>query len=186
MNKRIGYGSMLQGAVITMGLALLLSCGFAYAEKEGEKYTPSLLMPPAEVDQSLLNRRLQIARKDIEAFQVFAENFRNNGDPKGLAQLQNPADDFLAKHLDNLFERETEHSPIEATRLTAEIMFIKARLFMALNRGKAARDTIAEMKKRFSAYQKISVELPGKTTTLDKGIRLLDEELAKTAAAAKK
>jgi len=42
------------------------------------------------------------------------------------------------------------------------------------------------MKKRFGSYQKISVELPGKTTTLDEGIRLLDEELAKAGAAGKK
>jgi len=144
-----------------------------------------MVLPPPQEDQSVLNRRLQAAKRDIEAFRIFAENFRKDGDMKTLAQLQNPVDDFLKKHVDNLLAQGFEYSTLETTRLTAEIMFIKARLFMSLNREESARNTVAEMKKRFGSYQKISVELPGKTTTLDHGIRMLDEELAKTATTKK-
>lgn len=184
MNERIGYTARVLVVVVIVGQALLFSFGLACAENTGEKFVPSLL--PAQEDQLLLNRRLQIAKRDIESFQIFAENFRNNGETKTLVQLQNPVDDFLKKHVDNLLAQSTENSPLETTKLSAEIMFVKARLFMSLNRADTARNTIAEMKKRFSSCQKISVELPGKTTTLDEGIRLLDEELAKTATTEKK
>lgn len=186
MNERLRYAARVGVAVFTMGVALLLSCGVACAETgKGEK-NPALLLPPAQEDQTVLTRRLQTAKRDIEAFRVFAENFRNNGNLKTLAQLQNPVDDFLKKHVDNLLAQSFQNSNLETTRLTAEIMFIKASLFLSLNRGDAARDTVAKMKQRFGSYQKISVELPGKTTTLDEGIRLLDEELAKTASSQKK
>jgi len=62
-------------------------------------------------------------------------------------------------------------------------MFIKTRLFMSMDRNEDARNTVAEIKKRFGSYQEISVELPDKTTTLDEGIRQLDAELAKIATA---
>lgn len=214
MNKHIDYGSACRVAVMVVGGALLASCSTVKTERAvatngpsltsppvvavpappaaltstagGEKYTPSLLSPPAEVDQSVLNRRLQTARKDMAAFLSFAENFRKNGDLKALEQLRSPVDDYLTKHVDNLLVQGTEHSPLETTRVTAEILFIKARLFMSLDRRDEARNTVADMKKRFSSYQKISVEFPGKATTLDEGIRLLDEELAKVATAEKK
>jgi hypothetical protein len=169
-----------------MGLALLLSFGIAHAESAKDAVSSTLLPPPAHEDQSVLKRRLQTAKRDIETFRIFAENFRGNGDTKSLAQLQNPVDEFLKKHVDNLLAQGAENSTLETTRLTAEIMFIKTRLYLSLNRGDAARNTVEEIKKRFGSYQKISVDLPGKTTTLDEGIRQIDEELAKLSTSDKK
>ena len=186
MNKRIIHAAWVLATVYFVGAALLISCGTAYAEGAREGNAKALLLPPSQEDQSVLKRRLVSAKRDIEAFRVFAENFRDNGNTKTLAQLQNPVDDFLKKHVDNLLTQSIQHANLETTRLTAEIMFIKARLFICLNREDAAQQTVADMKKRFGSYQKISVELPGKTTTLDEGIRLLDEELAKAGAAGKK
>jgi len=60
-------------------------------------------------------------------------------------------------------------------------MFIKTRLYMSMDRDDEARNTLAEIKKRFGSYQEISVELPDKRTTLNEGIRQLDAELTKTA-----
>lgn len=182
MNKQIIYVSRLQVTALVMGLALLLLFGVACAEDTKEGNNTAMLPPPMQEDQMVLKCRLQTARRDIEAFRVFAENFRNNGDLKTLAQLQRPVDDFLKKHVDNLLSQNVEQSTLDTSRLTAEIMFIKTRLFICLNKREAARNTIAEMKKRFGAYPKISVELPGRTTTLDEGIRLLDKELTDTAA----
>lgn len=185
MNARIKHALRTQAAVFLAGLTLLFSCGIAHAGNARED-NQALLLPPSQEDQAVLKRRLQTAKRDTEAFRIFAENFRSNGDTKALAQLQYPVDDFLKKHVDNLLTQSLQHATLETTRLTAEIMFIKARLFLNLNRGDAARKVVAEMKNRFGSYQKISVELPGKTTTLDEGIRLLDEELAKTAVAGQK
>lgn len=186
MNEQVRHTSRTRAALFTLGLALLLSFGTAHGENAKDNVSSSLIPPPAQEDQSVLKRRLQTAKRDIETFRIFAENFRGNGDTKSLAQLQNPVDDFLKKHVDNLLAQVVENSTLETTRLTAEIMFIKTRLFLSLNRVDAARNTVDEMKKRFGSYQKISVDLPGKTTTLDEGIRLLDEELAKTATVYKK
>lgn len=186
MNERVRHMSRSRAAVFLLGLALLLSFGIAHAESAKDALSSSLLPPPAQEDQTVLKRRLQTAKRDIENFRIFAENFRSNGDTKELAQLQNPVDEFLKKHVDNLLAQGVENSNLETTRLTAEIMFIKTRLLLSLNRGDAARSTVDEMKKRFGSYQKISVDLPGKTTTLDEGIRMLDEELAKTSTSDKK
>ena len=185
MNKRMIMAVRAQVSLFLTVLTLLSSCGFAYggSSREGNQ---ALLLPPSQEDQTVLTRRLQTAKRDIEAFRIFAENFRSNGDSKALAQLQYPVDDFLKKHVDNLLSQSLQHATLETIRLSAEIMFIKARIFLDLNRGDAAKRTVADMKQRFGSYQKISVELPGKTTTLDEGIRLLDEELAKTGAAGKK
>jgi hypothetical protein len=186
MKARNLFTSRVLSAMIIQGLAMLLFIGVSCAGSAIESKSSSMLAPPVQEEQLVLKRRLQTAKKDLEAFLLFAENFRKNGDLKTLMQLQHPVEDFLKKHVDNILEQGAEHATLETTRLTAEIMFIKARLQMILNQGPAAKSTIAEMKKRFGSYQKISVELPGKTTTLDEGIRLLDEELAKTAAAVKK
>ena len=180
MNERISYAARTRATVLITGLALLLSFGVTCAAS-AQGGDSAMLPPPSQEDQAVLKRRLQTAKRDIEAFRIFAENSRNNGDKKTLAQLQNPVDDFLKKHVDNLLAQSAEHSTLETTRLTAEIMYIKTRLLMSLNRRDAALASVADMKRRFGTYQKISVELPGKTTTLDEGIRLLDEELAKTA-----
>ncbi len=185
MNERIKHGLRAQAAFFLTGIALFISCGIAHGGV-GREDNQALLLPPSQEDQAVLKRRLQTAKRDIEAFRVFAENFRSNGDSKALAQLEYPVDDFLKKHVDNLLAQSLQHATLETTRLTAEIMFIKARVFLDLNRSDAARKVVAEMKNRFGSYQKISVELPGKTTTLDEGIRLLDEELAKSASAGQK
>ncbi len=181
MNRRIRHTLRVQTAVFLAGVILFLSCGIVHGATREDNQ--ALLLPPSQEDQAVLNRRLQTAKRDIESFRIFAENFRSNGDTKALAQLQYPVDDVLKKHVDNLLSQSLQHATLETTRLTAEIMFIKARLFLDLNRGDSARKVVAEMKSRFGSYQKISVELPGKTTTLDEGIRLLDEELAKPAIA---
>ena len=186
MNKRTIHVSRVGVAAFATVLALLVSFGAAIAQTAKEEKSQVLLTPPSQEDQAVLKRRLQTAKRDMEAFGVFAENFRKNGDTATLVQLQNPVDDFLRKHVDNLLAQSFQHSNLETTRLTAEIMFMKARLFIALNRGDAARRTVADMKQRFGSYQKISVELPGKTTTLDEGIRLMEEELAKADTAQKK
>ena len=185
MNERTRYTLRLQVALLSMGGALFLSYGASFAKESGEKYVPSLLSPPA-ADQSLLNRRLRSVRSDMEAFRVFAENFRKDADAKALAQLQEPVNDFLKRHVDALLAQDPEQASIETTRLTAETMFIKARLFIDLNRRDAAQATIADMKRRFSEYRKMPVELPGARTTLDRAVEMLDEELAKAAATEKK
>jgi hypothetical protein len=176
----------LQSAVLAMGMTLLLSYGASFAKEAGEEYVPSLLSPAATANQSLLNRRLRSARDDMEAFSVFAESFHKSGDAKALAQLQEPVDDFLKKHVDVILSQDAEQSNIETTRLTAEILFIKTRLFIGLNRRGAAQTTIADMKRRFSEYRKIMLELPGERTTLDRAMEMLDEELAHTSATDKK
>ena len=186
MKARNLITSRVRTALIVQSMALLLFSGFSFAENIDGNKSASMLAPPAQEEQLVLKRRLLTAKKDLEAFRLFADNFRSNGDKKDLAQLQHPVEDFLKKHVDNLLSQGAEHASLETTRLTAEIMFIKARLQMDLNLGADARATVAEMKKRFGSYQKISVELPGKTTTLDEGVRMLDDELAKTATAANK
>lgn len=187
MNKRTIRAARGEATVFfaVLALTLFISCATIHGEtREGN--AKALITPPSQEDQSVLKQRLQAARRDIEAFRVFAENFRNNGNVKTLMQLQNPVDDFLKKHVDNLLAQSIQHANLETTRLTAEIMFIKARLYLCLKRDDAAQMTVADMKKRFGSYQKISVELPGKTTTLDEGIRLLDEELTKAGAVGNK
>jgi hypothetical protein len=186
MKARNLITSWVGTALIVQSMALLLFSGISFAESVDGNKSSSMLAPPAQEEQLVLKRRLLTAKKDLEAFRLFADNFRSNGDRKALAQLQQPVQDFLKKHVDNLLAQGAEHASLETTRLTAEIMFIKARLQMNLNQVPAARATVAEMKKRFGSFQKISVELPGKTTTLDEGIRLLDEELAKNAVAVNK
>lgn len=183
MNKPIFSLSKVKLLFLFLGPALLLPPGGVYAGINSETDISAMLPPPAREDQLMLNHRLQAARRDIDAFRIFAESFCENGDMKTLEQLQNPVDDFLKKHVDNLLALTADLSTLESNRLAAEIMFIKTRLLLSLNRREAAGNTVADMKKRFGSYPKISVELPGKTTTLDEGIRMLDAELTKTATA---
>ncbi|HYS43556.1 MAG TPA: hypothetical protein VEM32_06210 [Geobacteraceae bacterium] len=177
----------LRPAVIAVGLALCLAPRMAGAE-EGprESLDTALLSPPIKEDQELLLRRLRTVKGDIEAFRVFAENFRSKGEAVHLAQLQQPVDDYLKKHVNNLIAQSAEYATLEGTRLTAETMYVEARLLMSLNREDSARAVIADMKKRFAPYQKIAVELPGKSTTLDEAIRQLDEESAKAVSSQKR
>ena len=169
-----------------MGPILFFSLGsMARAESAGEKYTPSLLATSGKEDQSVLSRRLQTVRKDLEVFQTFAEYFSNSGETKTVGQFQSPIDNYLKRHVDKLLEQSRENSTLEVTRLSAEVMFSKTRLYLALNRPEDARSTLFEMKKRFAPYQKITVQLVGKTTTLDEVFRQLDEEITKNTAVKK-
>jgi hypothetical protein len=185
MNERIGFLLRAKAGLLVAGGVIILSFGIAHAEGAMDVNKTALLPPPAQEDQLILKRRLKAIRGDIDSFRIFAENFRKNGDMKLVDQLQNPVDEFMKKHVDNLLAQNTEYSTLDTTRLTAEVMYVKARLYMSLNRNDDARKVVADMKKRFGSYQKISVELPDKTTTLDEGIRLLDADLAKTAPVSK-
>jgi len=164
-----------------MGPILFLSLGSgAGAESAGESFTPSLLSPSGQEDQSVLSRRLQAVKKDLDVFRNFAEHFSTTGEMKTVGQFQSPIDDYMKRHVDNLLLQAGDNSTIEIIRLSAEIMFSKAQLYLALNRAGDARATLAEMKKRFAPYLKITVQLAGKSTTLDEVIRQLDAELTKT------
>lgn len=167
---------------LTAVLTALFPLGSGFAADQGESFTPSMMPPAAQEDTAAVIRRLNSVKKDLEVFRTFAEHFSNGGDMKTAAQLQVPLDDYLKKHVDSLVEQGTNTSTLEATRLTAEIMIIKTRLFMSLNRSEAARVTVDDMKRRFAPYQKIAVQLPGKTSTLDEVIRQLEDELSRTAA----
>lgn len=180
MNRRVT--SRLKIVALTVALTALFPLGSGFAADQGESFTPSLMPPAAQEDTAAVIRRLNSAKKDLEVFRTFAEHFTNSGDTKTAAQLQAPLDDYLKKHVDNLVAQGTNASTLEATRLTAEIMIIKTRLFMSLNRPEAARETVDDMKKRFAPYQKIAVQLPGKTSTLDEVIRQLDYEISRTAS----
>lgn len=181
MNERFGFMSRLLPVVVVVFLSIVVLFGTVSAEGPVAASTTALLPPPAQEDQLILKRRLQAAKGDIASFLVFVENFRSNGDMKTLAQLRQPVDDFLEKHVDNLLAQNTENATLETARLTAEIMFIKTRLFMSMNRNVEARNSLAALKKRFGSNQEISVELPDRTTTLDDGIRRLDAELGGTS-----
>lgn len=178
MNTRLS--TRFKSAVLLAGVIALFPLTDVRADDQGDSFTPSLMSPSGQEDVSTLNLRLQTAKKDLEVFRTFAEHFNNNGETKTSAQLQAPLDDYLKKHVDNLLAQALDSSSLDTIRLTAEIMFVKTRLYMTMDRGDAAKATVADMKKRFAPYQKITVQTPGKTTTLDEVIRQLEEELTKT------
>ncbi|NVN90320.1 MAG: hypothetical protein HXX11_06910 [Desulfuromonadales bacterium] len=178
MKTRIS--SRFKSAVLLAGVIALFPFADAHADNQGDSFTPSLMSPSGQEDVSTLNLRLQTAKKDLEVFRTFAEHFSNGGETKTVAQLQGPLDDYLKKHVDNLLAQAMESSSLDTIRLAAEIMCVKTRLDMILNRAESAKATVADMKKRFAPYQKITVQTPGKTTTLDEVIRQLEEELTKT------
>jgi hypothetical protein len=180
MNNRFYCRFWVRGTAMLMGSLLFFSLGSeACAESAGESFKPSLISPSGQEDQSVLKYRLQAAKKDLEVFRTFAEHFSNNGEMKTVGQFQSPIDNYLKRHVDNLLEQARENSSIEVIRLSAEIMVSKTRLYLCLMRPGDARATLAEMKQRFAPYQKITVQLAGKTTTLDEVFRQLDEELTK-------
>ncbi len=180
-----GFASRLRYALLITGLAAFLPLSGAFAENQAESFTPSLLSAPGQEDVASYNQRLQTARKDLEVYRTFAEHFGASGENEVLSQLQAPLDDYLRKHVNMLLEQSPESVTLESTRLTAEVLFVKARLYMALNRSEDAKATIADMKKRFAPYQKITIQAPEKTTTLDEAIRQLDEELTRTTSTKK-
>lgn len=186
MNDRFLGKCLVRGSVRLMVTVLFLSLGCAaWAEDGGESFTPSLLPSSGQEDQAVLSRRLQAARKDLEAFRVFAEHFSASSETKTAGQFQGPIDDYLKRHVDRLLTQARENSTVEIIRLSAEIMLAKTRLQLALNRAEEARSTLAEMKKRFAPYQRIAVQLAGKTTTLDEIFHQLDKEVAKATPAKK-
>jgi hypothetical protein len=186
MKERFFCRFWLRAAAMLMGPILIFSIGStAWSEGAGESFTPSLISPSGQEDQSVLSRRLQAAKKDLEVFRIFAEHFNKNGELKTVGQFQSPIDDYLKRHVDTLLVQARENSALEVTRLSAEIMFSKTRLYLSLNRAGDARTTLAEMKKRFAPYLKITVQFAGKTTTLDEAIHQLDEELTKTTSVKK-
>lgn len=180
------FTTHVKTALLITALATLFPLSGACAADPNENFTPSLVSAAAQEDSSLLNRRLLAAKKDLEQYLVFAEYFAANGDSKTVEQLQGPLDDFLKRHVDHLLEQGTEQVNLETTRLSAEIMFLKTRLFVNLNQGEAAGTTVAEMKRRFGPYQKNTVHISGASTTLSEAIRQLDEELTKTAGTKKR
>jgi hypothetical protein len=175
MNKLIT--SPVKIAVLVAGLAAL----FPLSGECADSFTPSLASPSVQEDTSVLNRRLLAAKKDLEQFLVFAEHFNSNGDTKTAEQLQTPVDDFLKRHVNRLLVQGVGQGNLDTTRLTAEIMFIKARLYFTINQVEAAKTTVAEMKKNFGPIQKNMIDISGKPTMLSEAIRQLDEELAKPA-----
>lgn len=184
MNKRIV--SLLRCSALIIGLTLLFPRANSYAGSPNESLTPSLKSPAAQEDTSTLNRRFLAVKKDLAQFLVFAEYSTTTGDTKTVEQLHSPVDDFLKRHVDNLLIQGSEQVSLETTRLSAELMFIKTRLLLILNQIEPARITVAEMKKRFGPYQKITVQVSEKSTTLTEAIRMLDEELTKTVTTKKK
>lgn len=173
--------SQVKIAVLIAGLAALSPLSGVCADGKNDSFTPSLASPAVQEDTSVLNRRLLTAKKDLEQFLVFAEHFNANGDMKTVEQLQAPVDDFLKRHVNRLLAQGTGQPNLETTRLTAEIMFIKARLYANINQVEAAKTTVAEMKRNFGPYQKNMIDVSGKPTMLSEAIRQLDEELAKPA-----
>ena len=178
MNEQIRTVSR-QVVILLAGLMLLFLVGVAFAGNSKDD-KPALPLPPSQEELSVLKTRFKTAKKDIEAYYIFADNFRKNGDLASLDQLQKPVDDFLSKHVNNLLKQSLENKNLETVRLAAEIMFIKALLFQRLDRKEAAINVVSELKERFGSYQNISVNLPGKTTTLDEGIRLLGGDMINT------
>ena len=176
--------SPMKSAALLAGILALFPLSELRAGDQAQAFTPSLIAPAGHEDVSTLSLRMQTAKKDLDVFYAFADHFSKTGETTTAAQLQTPLNDYLKKHVDSLLSLAQDTPTIETTRLSAEIMIVKTRLDMALNRSDTARATLAEMKKRFAPYQKIAVQTPGKMSTLDEVIRQLEAELSKSAASA--
>ncbi len=179
MLKQASYTLNLLRALLLPALALLFLNGAFPAHGAGPK-PPAAPAKAAMERQPSLKQRLLRAKGDLVDFRLFAEEFRQHGDSKGLEQLQNPVDDYLKKHVDNLLAQVALAGTPETTQLSAELMFLKARLFICLKQFDAAQSTVAEMKKRFAPQQKMALSA-SRTTTLDEGVKLLVSDLPPTA-----
>jgi hypothetical protein len=177
--------SLVKIAILVVGLSMFLSAGTTHAARQGED-SPSAKPASQQTDDSRLNKRLLAAKKDLEVLPSFAEYFNDTGDSKALLQLQEPFELFLKKHVDKLVAQCTEDSSIDTIMLTAEVMYLKTRLFMTLGRDADARTSVAEMKSRFGSQQNLTVTVSGTTTTLNEMILELDEELENNAPTRKK
>jgi len=173
-------------AVLAVCLTTLFPMAGACADSPNDSFTPSLVSPAVQDDAAVLNRRLLAAKNDLEQFLLFAEHFSSTGDTKTAGQLQGPLDDFLKRHVDPLLVQGAEQVGLDTTRLSAEILLIKARLFLNLNQPEATKATVADMKKRFGPYLKNTVQVSGRSAILGEAVRQLDEELATPARTKKK
>ena len=184
MNSRISL--LVKCAALVIALTAISPRMGLSAGGTVDSLTPSLKPAAAPEDTSVLNRRLQAARKDLEQFLAFAEHFKSTGDMKSVEQLQFPVDDFLKRHVDNLLVQGSEQVNLETTRLTAEVLFIKTRLFLNLNQIEPAKATVADMKKRFGPFLKNMVQVAGRSITLNEAIRQLDDEVVTAVTTLKK
>src|SRR5450631_3159858 len=99
MNDQFYCRFWLRGTALLMGSLLFLSVeSKACAQSTGESFTPSLISPSDQEDQSVLKYRLQAVKKDLEVFRTFAEHFSNNGEIKTVGQFQGPINNYLKKH----------------------------------------------------------------------------------------
>lgn len=164
--------------VVTAVVSLLAASALFAAEPQG--VVTAVQEPTSEQANDLgLELRLQTVKKDLLVFLNFAEYFIASGETKTAAQLQAPLDDYLRRHVDYLVIQAVDGSNIEMTQLSAEIALIKTRLLIVLNYRDDAGSVLAEMKRLYAPYQKMSVQIQGKTTTLDEAIRQLDSDLAR-------
>ncbi|WP_129127807.1 hypothetical protein [Geomonas oryzae] len=166
--------------VVTAVVSLLNASALFAAEPQG--VAAPVQEPTSEQANDLgLELRLQTVKKDLLVFLNFAEHFIASGETKTAAQLQAPLDDYLRRHVDYLVTQAVDGSNIEMTQLSAEIALVKTRLLIVLNYRDDAGSVLAEMKRLYAPYQKMSVQIQGKTTTLDEAIRQLDSDLARIA-----
>ncbi|TSK05204.1 MAG: hypothetical protein FPO08_17030 [Geobacter sp.] len=166
--------------VVTAVVSLLNASALFAAESQG--VAAPVQEPTSEQANDLgLELRLQTVKKDLLVFLNFAEHFIASGETKTAAQLQAPLDDYLRRHVDYLVTQAVDGSNIEMTQLSAEIALVKTRLLIVLNYRDDAGTVLGEMKRLYAPYQKMSVQIQGKTTTLDEAIRQLDSDLARIA-----
>lgn len=182
MDHRISM--LLKEAVVAAVAATLVFATAAFAAQPGAN--ANLQQSAAEqTDESGLEPRLQTVKKDLLVFLNFAEHFIAGGETKTAAQLQAPLDDYLRRHADYLMTQAAESPNNGMTQLSAEITLIKLRLLIVLNYRDDANTVLADMKTLYAPYQKMSVQVFGRTTTLDEAIRQLDSDLARLAATRK-
>lgn len=195
MSRMMKLALILSVASFTLtGCATKQTAKRSAAKTKPPLYCKPLAQLPLELvpgrssgELTILKKRLQVVLNDIEAYRLFAENFRKNGNTQALEQLNKPVDDFLAKHVDTLLASVLERKNLETVQPAAEITFRKARLLQYLGRIEAARKTAAELSEKgpYGAYQKLTVALPGDvgttTTTVGEGYRALDADLSKPA-----
>ena len=182
----IARASRLRNILLITGFSVLIPLGATFAEDQPETFAPSLLSAPGQEDVASFNQRLLIVKKDMEVYREFAAHSAANGEAETLSQLQLPVDSYLKKQVDTLLEQSPESATLESTRLTAEVLFVKARLLMALKRNDDARTTIIDLKKRFAPYHKITIQAPDRMTTLDEAVKYLEMEFAKTTTPRKR
>lgn len=181
MDHRISL--LFKEAVVAAVAATLVFATAAFAAQPGSN---NLQQAAAEQsDESGLEPRLQTVKKDLLVFLNFAEHFIASGETKTAAQLQAPLDDYLRRHADYLMTQAAESSDNGMTQLSAEITLIKLRLLIVLNYRDDANTVLADMKRLYAPYQKMSVQVFGRTTTLDEAIRQLDGDLARLAVTGK-